>query len=81
MSLSSSRWILTLVLDINVYDNFITQLMADIKNAKNMTKWISRHYSHTDMNMTIKGVCVHILFLTLFTKRTNCFCIFAFPED
>ena len=37
MSLSSSRWISTLVLDINVYDNFITQFMADIKNAKNVT--------------------------------------------
>ena len=49
MSLSSSRWILTLVLDINVYDNFITQLTADIKNAKNVTEWISKHYSHTDM--------------------------------
>ena len=33
MSLSSSRWILTLALDINVNDNFITQLTADIKNA------------------------------------------------
>ena len=40
---------LTLVLDINVYDNFITQLTADIKNAKNVTEWISKHYSHTDM--------------------------------
>ena len=49
MSLSSSRWILTLVLDINVYDNFITQLTADIENAKNVTEWISKHYSHTDM--------------------------------
>ena len=49
MSLSSSRWILTLVLDINVYDNFITQLTADIKNAKNVTEWISKHYSHTNM--------------------------------
>ena len=38
MSLSSSRWILTLVLDINVYDNFITQLTADIKNA--MDGWM-----------------------------------------
>lgn len=44
MSLSSSRWILTLVLDINVYDNFITSLTADIKNAKNVTEWIARHY-------------------------------------
>ena len=49
MSLSSSRWILTLVLDINVDDNFITQLTADIKNAKNVTEWISKHYSHTDI--------------------------------
>ena len=49
MSLSSSTWILTLVLDINVYDNFIIQLAADIKNAKNVTEWISRHNSHTEM--------------------------------
>ena len=49
MSLSSSNWILTRVLDINVYDSFITQLAADIKNAKNVTEWISKHYSHTDM--------------------------------
>ncbi|MCG7882404.1 MAG: methyl-accepting chemotaxis protein [Candidatus Thiodiazotropha endolucinida] len=45
MSLSSSRWILTLVLDIGVYENFIGKLASDIKMAKNVTVWISKHYS------------------------------------
>lgn len=51
MSLSSSRWILTLVLDVDVYDNFISQLTADIKHAKNVTDMISRHYSHAEKQM------------------------------
>lgn len=45
MSLSSSRWILTLVLDIGVYKNFIGKLTADLKMAKNLTVWMSKHYS------------------------------------
>ena len=45
ISLSSSRWILTLVLDIEVYERFIEKLTSDLKIAKNLTIWMSKHYT------------------------------------
>ena len=49
IALSSSRWILILVLDIGVYERFIDKLTSDLKMAKNLTVWMSKHYSSDKM--------------------------------
>ena len=49
ISLSSFRWILTLVLDIGVYERFIDKLTSDLKMAKNLIVWMSKHYSSDKM--------------------------------
>ena len=44
MSLSRSRWIMTFILDINVYEEFILKLNKEINDAASLGETISRHY-------------------------------------
>ena len=44
MSLSRSRWIMTFVLDINVYEQFIHKLHNEINDADKLGETISKHY-------------------------------------
>ena len=55
MSLSRSRWILTLVLDIGAYERFIVKLTSDLKTAKNIMVWMSKHYSCEKMAGYLSG--------------------------
>lgn len=44
ISLSRSRWLLTLLIDFSVYENFIKKLNYDIKNASALAEIMLRNY-------------------------------------
>lgn len=49
MSLSRSRWMLTFVLDINVYEGFLKELAIDIGNASKLVDLLSKHYEGSQL--------------------------------